>query len=129
MRLKFDLLTQQSVSEKKWESVKNEGYAWEGILMWTIISILTAALISLAVWVAKLQIAQFKGGRSEVCRFNEEKERRIMSEINSQMKDMVTDTRISLLASQETENQNVYEVINQVYADIVDNVQRSSTPA
>ena len=53
----------------------------------------------------------------------------MMSEINSQMKDMVTDTRISLLASQETDNQNVYDVINQVYADIVDNVQRSSTPA
>ena len=97
--------------------------------MWTIISVLTATLISLAVWVTKLQIAQFKGGRREVCHFNEEKEIRMMSEINSLMKDMVTDTRISLLGSQETENQNVHKVINQLYADIVDNVQRSSTPA
>ena len=53
----------------------------------------------------------------------------MMSEINSKMKYMVTDNRISLLASQETKNQNVYEVINQVYADIVDNIQHSSTPA
>ena len=51
-----------------------------------------------------------------MCRFNEKKERRVMSEINSQMKDMVTDTRISLLESRENENQNMYKVINQVSA-------------
>ena len=127
-KLQLDMIAQANISDSRWRKAQKGGHSWDQILVWSLLTLIAIIVSVIAVWVIKLQIAMWKAKKGEECRFNAERERIMMSELSSQMKDMMTDNRINLIASQNPGDTNEYEEILQTYNQIIDNIQHSSTP-
>lgn len=127
--IKFDLVASEIASGQRWEKAKkgNTVYPWENILMWVLISLLILAVVSLTSWVLKIQIKQWRGSGREGTYWNDDKEKKMMRELSTQVKNLVTDARISRIEANEDIERDVNN--ESIYAEIQESIYyRANAP-
>lgn len=94
-RFQDSLEQQEIVASAKWAQFKGDGYPWDLVCLWILVSLLTILLTITILWTTKLQIAAWKSNGMGGERLRQ-MEARLIRDFDSKVKNMLTDTHISM---------------------------------